>query len=94
MVGDRLVVSWTYTHTGGLPITSAMVFFSPESTGTRASFSSVPGAQLSSLEEREREDSIPLPEAGLTYQISVVGGNSLGEREADCPTILLTTGGF
>ena len=94
MVGDRLVVSWTYTHTGGLPITSAMVFFSPESTGSRASFSSVLGAQLSSLEEREREDSIPLPEAGLTYQISVVAGNTLGEREADCPTILLTTGGF
>jgi hypothetical protein len=90
---DQLVVGWTYTHTGGEPITSADVFFKPDtSPGPGQAFSSVPGADVSEVGAREREDSIPLPEAGLHYQFSVRAGNGQGEAQADCPSLRLDTG--
>ena len=39
-----------------------------------------------------RQDSIPLPEAGLHYEFTVRAGNSDGEAEADCPSLRLDTG--
>ena len=93
VMNDRLVVSWTFTHTGGEALTSVDVFFSTPGT-PRQPFSSVPGAELEGLGVTVREDSIPLPEAGLTYQFSVRAGNGQGESEVDCPSLLLTTGGL
>ena len=92
MVNDRLVVRWGYTHTGGELITSVTVLFSPDTSATKLSFSEVPGAQLDQVEETEREDSIPVPEAGITYKFSVRAGNSLGETEVDCPSLSLPAG--
>ena len=89
VANDRLVVRWGYTHTGGDPITAVTVFFSPDTSATKLSFS---GAQLDQVGETEREDSIPLPEAGITYKFSVRAGNSMGETEVDCPILPLTTG--
>ena len=83
---------WGYTHTGGEPITAVTVLFSPDISGTKLSFSEVPGAQLDQVGESEREDSIPLPDAGITYKFSVRAGNSLGETEVACPILPLTTG--
>ena len=90
MDDDRLVVTWTYTHTGGMPITSADVFFNPDtSPEKRKAFSSVPGADVGSV---EREDSIPLPEAGLRYQFTVRAENGIGPTEVACPDLTLNIG--
>ena len=90
---DRLVVSWTYTHTGGLAITSVDVFFNPDtSPELRQAFSSVAGAVVEDVSSEEREDSIPLPEAGLHYQFTVRAENSVGASEVDCPVTRLDTG--
>ena len=92
VVNDRLVVRWGYTHTGGEPITAVTVLFSPDTSTTKLSFSEVPGAHLDQVGESEREDSIPLPDAGITYKFSVRAGNSLGETEVDCPSLSLPAG--
>ena len=85
---DRLVVRWTYTHTGGLIITSTDVYFNPNtSPELRTSFSSVSGAVV-----MDTEGSIPLPEAGLHYQFTVKAENSEGTTEVDCPSLRLDTG--
>ena len=90
---DRLVVSWYYSHTGGLPITSADVFFKPDtSSDPTKAFSDVTGSSLADLSAMNRQDSIPLPEAGLHYEFTVRAGNSDGEAEADCPSLRLDTG--
>jgi hypothetical protein len=90
---DRLVVSWTYTHTGGLAITSVDVFFNPDtSPELRQAFSSVPGAVVEDVSSEEREYSIPLPEAGLHYQFTVRAENRVGASEVDCPVTRLDTG--
>ena len=93
MEDDRLVVSWYYSHTGGLLITSANVFFKPDTSSDLAkAFSGVTGSSLADLSAMNREDSIPLPEAGLHYEFTVRAGNSEGEAQADCPSLRLDTG--
>ena len=90
---DRLIVTWSYTHTGGLPITSADVLFKPDtSSHLSLAFSSINGAELDMLSVMNREDSIPLPEAGLYYQFTVIAGNDEGENDAECPSIRLDYG--
>ena len=85
---DRLVVRWSYTHTGGLIITYTDVYFNPNtSPELRTSFSNVSGAVLT-----DTEGSIPLPEAGLHYQFTVKAENSVGTTEVDCPSLRLDTG--
>ena len=93
MEDDRLVVSWYYSHTGGLLITSADVFFKPDTSSDPAkAFSDVTGSSLADLSAMNRQDSISLPEAGLHYEFTVKAGNSDGEAEADCPSLRLDTG--
>ena len=93
MDDDRLVVTWTYTHTGGMPVTSADVFFNPDtSPEKREAFSSVPGAVLEDVGSVEREDSIPLPEAGLRYQFTVRAESGIGPTEVACPDLTLNIG--
>ena len=90
---DRLVVSWTYIHTGGVDIISVDVFFNPDSSPElRQPFSRVPGAVLEDVSSIEREDSIPLPEAGLHYQFTVRANNSVGSSEVACPVTRLDIG--
>ena len=85
---DMLVVRWTYTHTGGLTITSTDVYFNPDtSPELRTSFSNVSGSVVT-----DTEGSIPLPEAGLHYQFTVKTENSVGTTEADCPPLRLDIG--
>ena len=93
MEDDRLVVSWYYSHTGGLLITSADVFFKPDTSSDPAkAFSDVTGSSLADLSAMNRQDSIPLPEAGLHYEFTVRAGNSEGEAQANCPSLRLDTG--
>ena len=90
---DRLIVTWTYIHTGGLPITSADVLFKPDtSSHSTLAFSSISGAELDVLTAINREDSIPLPEAGLYYQFTVRAGNSEGMSDTECPSLRLDIG--
>ena len=92
-VDDRLVVSWTYIHTGGEAITSVNVFFNPDSSPQlRQAFSNVSGAEVEDVSSEEREDSIPLPEAGLHYQFTVRAENSVGFSEVACPDARLDVG--
>ena len=92
MVDDRLVVTWTYTHTGGLPISSVDVLFNLDTApDNRMLFSSVPGAMEGSGSD-VTEASIPLPEAGLHYQFTVRAENSEGPTEVACPALRLDTG--
>ena len=85
---DRLVVRWTYTHTGGLTITSTDVYFNPDtSPELRTSFSNVSGAVVT-----DTNGSIPLPEAGLHYQFTVKAENSVGTTDVDCPPLRLDIG--
>ena len=92
---DRLVVRWNYTHTGGLPITAADVYFNLDtSPDMRTPFSSVAGTSVDNETASEREDSIPLPEAGLHYQFTVTAENSVGVTETSCPPIRLDIGQF
>ena len=72
-----------HTHTGGIPVTSADVFFNPDTfPEKREAFSSVPGANVGSV---EREDSIPLPEAGFTVRAK----NGIGATEVACPGLTI-----
>ena len=90
---DRLVVTWTYTHTGGEPITSVDVFFNPDtSPDQRQAFSSVAGADVEDVSSLVRKDSIPLPEAGLHYQFTVRARNRVGVTEVACPVTRLDVG--
>lgn len=93
VIDDRLVVNWNYTHTGGEPITSADVYFNPEtSPEKREAFSDVPGSMVGEVTSLDRADSIPLPEAGIHYQFSVRAENVLGETEVACPDLRLDIG--
>ena len=93
VVDDRLVVTWTYTHTGGEPITSADVFFNPDtSPDQRQAFSDVPDSMLEEVTALNRADSIPLPEAGIHYQFTVRAVNVEGETEVTCPNLRLNIG--
>jgi hypothetical protein len=83
----RLVVRWTYRHMGGAPITSVDVYFTTTTDSTRVSFSDDSQAVLGEVGAREREDSIPLPEAGFTYIFSVTATNSQGTSAVDCPPL-------
>ena len=93
MDDDRLVVTWTYTHTGGKPITSADVFSNPEtSPDQRQAFSSVPNSMVEEVTSLDRAASIPLPEAGVHYQFTVRAENMEGETEVSCPNLRLDIG--
>ena len=88
---DRLVVRWTYTHRGGVAISSTEVFYNIDTTPERqTAFSSVSGA----VSEEDTEASIPLPEAGLHYQFRVRTENSQGATEMTCPGIRLDIGQY
>jgi hypothetical protein len=90
--GTRLVVNWTYKHTGGEPITSVDVSYTSRADPTTHTFSDDPQAVLGEVGARERGDSIPLPEAGRTYKFSVTATNGQGPSRADCPPLALEIG--
>ena len=90
----RLVVRWTYRHTGGEDITSVGVYYSTTSDSSRHSLSDDPDAVLGGVGLINRQDSIPLPVAGLTYQFSVLASNDRGTSQmVDCPPLSLSVGG-
>ena len=87
------MVRWTYRHTGGEDITSVGVYYSTTSDSSRHSLSDDPDADLGGVGLINRQDSIPLPEAGLTYQFSVSASNDRGTSEmVDCPPLSLSVG--
>ena len=93
--GTRLVVRWTYRHTGGEAINSVGVYYTTTSDSSRHSLSDDPDAVLGGVELINRRDSILLPEAGLTYQFSVSASNDRGPSQmVDCPPLSLSVGGL
>jgi len=90
----RLVVVWSYTHTGGLPITAVDVEFQQDAANVRTSFSDVDSSMVDGSGEMvdEGEASIPLPQAGIRYRFYVTATNSEGASTTSCPDLLLTIG--
>ena len=90
----RLVVMWSYTHTGGLPITAVDVEFQQDAANVRTSFSDVDSSMVDGSGEMvdEGEASIPLPQAGIRYRFYVTATNSEGASTTSCPDLLLTIG--
>ena len=84
-------MSWTFLHRGGGPLTSVNVYYTSSVDSTRQYFFMDPQAAVGT---GEREDSIPLPEAGLTYFFTVTASNDQGSSGDNCPPITLDIGGF
>ena len=91
-----LVISWSYSYTGGLNITNIVVEYRNESSETFTHLQYFTGGSGSSASgEMAVEDSsvsLPLPVVGVNYFFRVTASNEEGSTTVACPSILLTTG--
>ena len=103
MRDTELVISWNYSHTGGLNITSTMVLYSyNNSTFVPLPSAGGSGSHQSGGESGSGRDyntspaatsiSIPLPVAGVAYYFRVEASNDKGSGSIDCSEYFLTTG--
>ena len=92
----ELVISWSYSYTGGLNITDIVVEYRNESSESFTHLQFFTGGSGSSASgEMAMENSsvsLPLPEVGVNYFFRVTASNEEGSTTVACPGILLTTG--
>ncbi len=76
------MITWSYTHTGGLPLTSLNLTYA-YTDGTRVIQEEGQGVELDDIDH-----TLPRLVAGRTYNVIVGAGNSEGSALAQCEPVV------
>ena len=86
--GGTITVTWSYVHTGGLPLTAVTVEYSfDQGSITHTTSATVPVGSVS-----DEMVQVPNLVAGRMYTFTVTAENMNGSSRADCETVKHTIG--